>query len=415
MAGQKKISTGITGVRYIQSKTKKVGPIKYDREYYIRYKNNGKLIEESIGWSSAGITPAKASAIREEIVNNIRLGKYPQSVKEMREAGEEQKQQEEREQQEREKKSILFGKFFREQYFPSAKLKISKGSLDAESALFKKWIEPVIGETPLVELNYGLVKQILIRMKESGRAPASQKYALAIISQVWSYAKSLDIIEGDCPIKKFSIKLDNERGRYLTEEEAKMLLDELKKRSLDTYDMCMFSLYCGMRSGEICKLKWADINYSDNTILIRHPKSGHSRFAFIIPEIAEILRRRDYPGKSMNDYVIPSTNGKEKLRISKLFFRCVEELGLNEGITDPKQKVVFHTLRHTHASWLVQKSVSLYEVKELMGHSQFRMTQRYAHLSQDGLRKAVSVLSASQPVENAATDTCTDDNNSDLS
>ena len=78
-------------------------------------------------------------------------------------------------------------------------------------------------------------------------------------------------------------------------------------------------------------------------------------------------------------------------RVSKTFRRIADEM-FNQGIEDPRLRVCFHTLRHTFASWLVEGGVSLYEVKELMGHADFSMTQRYSHLSPEGLRSAVKIL-----------------------
>jgi site-specific recombinase XerD len=62
---------------------------------------------------------------------------------------------------------------------------------------------------------------------------------------------------------------------------------------------------------------------------------------------------------------------------------------------DTRQRVVFHTLRHTYASWLVMEGVDLYRVKELLGHKDLTMTQRYSHLAPDSLRGAVNILEAS--------------------
>ena len=52
----------------------------------------------------------------------------------------------------------------------------------------------------------------------------------------------------------------------------------------------------------------------------------------------------------------------------------------------------FHDLRHTFASWAVQRGATLQEVKDLLGHSSLAMVMRYAHLSPEHLRKAVGRL-----------------------
>ncbi len=70
----------------------------------------------------------------------------------------------------------------------------------------------------------------------------------------------------------------------------------------------------------------------------------------------------------------------------------MDELGFNMRVTDDRDKVVFHTLRHTFASWQVQAGMGLYELQKLMGHKSFQMVQRYAHLAPDNLRKATNIF-----------------------
>ena len=70
----------------------------------------------------------------------------------------------------------------------------------------------------------------------------------------------------------------------------------------------------------------------------------------------------------------------------------MKDLGLNDGITDRRQKLVFHSLRHTFASWLVQMGKPLYTVSQLLGHSDLKMTMRYAHLAPDTQRAAAMEL-----------------------
>ena len=95
--------------------------------------------------------------------------------------------------------------------------------------------------------------------------------------------------------------------------------------------------------------------------------------------------------------VYPSAKGGKTREAPGTFERVVAELGFNEGHQDRRDKVVFHTLRHTFASWLVQGGVDLYRVKELMGHSVMAMTERYAHLAPDAGRVSVEVIERGMP------------------
>jgi site-specific recombinase XerD len=72
-------------------------------------------------------------------------------------------------------------------------------------------------------------------------------------------------------------------------------------------------------------------------------------------------------------------------RISRCFKTAVRKAGINENIH-------FHSLRHTFASWLVQKGVSLYEVSRLLGHTNIKTTQIYSHLAPGNLINAVKKL-----------------------
>ena len=101
------------------------------------------------------------------------------------------------------------------------------------------------------------------------------------------------------------------------------------------------------------------------------------------------LTRTEGPGNAL---VFPDTKGKQRVRISKTFERTVDAMGLNEGVTDRKNKLVFHSCRHTCASWLVQAGVPLLTVKEILGHSTIALTERYSHLAPDGTRAALQVM-----------------------
>ena len=73
------------------------------------------------------------------------------------------------------------------------------------------------------------------------------------------------------------------------------------------------------------------------------------------------------------------------------------QLKLNDGIEDPRQRVVFHTLRHTVASWLALDGTDIYMIMKLMRHKTISMTMRYAHLIPDAKRRAVEDLCSTTP------------------
>ena len=90
--------------------------------------------------------------------------------------------------------------------------------------------------------------------------------------------------------------------------------------------------------------------------------------------------------------IFKDRNGKKMREISNVFERVTEKLGLNKNVTDQRDKVVAHTLRHTFASWLAMQGSPIITIQKLMGHSNLEMTLRYAHLSPSHERDAVLKL-----------------------
>jgi integrase len=76
---------------------------------------------------------------------------------------------------------------------------------------------------------------------------------------------------------------------------------------------------------------------------------------------------------------------------------------VNVGITERRQKVTFHTLRHTFASWLAIQGTPILAIKELLGHKSLAMTERYSHLIPDMKREAVAgIAKLMEPMEETA-------------
>jgi integrase len=155
--------------------------------------------------------------------------------------------------------------------------------------------------------------------------------------------------------------------------------------------MALLSLFCGLRIGEILKLRWVDVDPERGLITVKDSKSGRTRFANITEQAREALLSRTI-GKP-DDLIFPDPRtGEQRKETPRTFERVVDELKLNDGRPDRRDHVVFHSLRHTHASWLVQSGVDLYVVKEMLGHSVISQTERYSHLRPGDTREASKVL-----------------------
>ena len=228
-------------------------------------------------------------------------------------------------------------------------------------------------------------------MKKAELSDRSVQYCLATIRQIFNFAYRNDLFNGDNPVKKVKFpKVDNKRLRFLKRAEADALLKKLKAEAPVLWEQALISLHTGLRISEILRLCWVDVDFEQGTLTAKDTKNKMTRHARMTGEVKAMLEAKA-TGKP-NDLLYPGPKGEVQTEVSHTFKRVVKELGFNEGIEDRRNKAVFHSLRHTFASWLVQNGVDLYVVKEMMGHSTITLTERYAHLKPQNSQSAVAVL-----------------------
>ncbi len=396
------IKTNFLGVRYREHATRKHG-VRADRCFSIRYKVDGKDREEVAGWASEEMSAEKAFKMLAAIRENIKAGTGPKSLAAMREENEVKAALLEKEERAKTKAGITFADFWESDYLPAAEASRTSRTMETERGYYKKWIGPILGDIPLRRIDAAKVEAVAIRAQKAGKSPGTVCKILGVVSQVWNRAASRDIVQGECPVRRVKKpRQDNRRVRFLSQEEAKNVLNALMLRSVDVHDEALLSLFCGLRAGEIHSLTWGDIDLKNGSLHIRDPKNKRNRHAFITEEVKAMLKRR-HNGQATTELGFPTYNGKPRLWVSDTFSRTIDGLGLNDTgefatdedgnqvpirISDARQRVVFHTLRHTFASWLVQQGTPLYTVAELMGHTTIEMSRRYSHLAPDTLRKA---------------------------
>jgi integrase len=410
------IGTAHKGLRYYEHPTRKCGKQR-DKYYTIRFRIDGTLHTYGVGWLSDEVPktileedPALGFQdyclkLLREYKGNVKSGSGAKSPREKRKIDAEKSIACEIELERLERENLTFGDIFTKEYFPIAKQNKVKGTWTTEESIFNKWIDPVIGSLPLKDISPIHLEKIKKTMSDKSKSARTAAYCLSIIRQVYNFANLNNFYPGSWPGANKSVKIpreDNTRQRYLTHQEANALLSGLQAISPDVHDMALLSLNCGLRAGEVFNLTWADADLKKKTIFIRDPKNKHNRFAYMTDAVKTMLDNRMH-GKQ-NDYIFSRRSQSKEQderedgimdpvdRISKTFNRVVTGLNLNKDITDRRQRLVFHSLRHTYASWLVEDGVSLYTVQKLLGHTQIKQTERYSHLSPENFRGAVKVL-----------------------
>ena len=374
------------GIRFREHPTRKHG-VKKDRYFIISYRLNGKRKDESIGWSSKEWTLKKANKILSELQENHLNGTGYQTLAEKRELEEGKRKITLEQAKQEEKENITFSGFFKNVYKPVLKTNKKPESWRKEIEHFNNWLNPEIGHLPIRKITAFNLEKIKKKMLDEGRAPRSIQYIFATFRQVWNYARLNDIVTHETPTRKVKLpKVNNKRLRYFTHVEVDILLEALKSKSQQVHDMTLFSLHTGARAGEVFSLTWGVVNLKNGTAQLRDGK-GVDRHAYLTDATQSMLEQL-HQGQDPSELVFTDSEGEKITKISNTFERTVKELGLNNGVTDSRDKAIFHTCRHTFASWHVQNGTDLYTVKELLGHSTIQLTERYSHLRPDGLKKA---------------------------
>jgi len=277
---------------------------------------------------------------------------------------------------------ILFSEFMKE-YFAFE----NKVSLNREKIIYRCYLY-VLDNKTLQEITMLDAEKIVNGMIKKGLAVRTAQYVAAVLRHALNKAVERGYLQVN-PVSKIKVpRKDNRRIRFLTKDEAVKLLDELKKRSQRAYEMAFLSLNTGMRFGEIASLTWQDIDFDNGIIYIKDPKNRTGRVAYMTEGVKKLLLNKKKNTNGNNNFVFYTEINNRKYA-PDAFKNAVKRLGLNNDVTDPRNKVVFHTLRHTFASWLVQAGTPLYTVKELLGHKSIAMTERYSHLAENTMREAI--------------------------
>lgn len=328
-----------------------------DVVFYYCIHANGKRLWYKAGWRSEGMTAQAAAGMRSRALMSGRGQKVPTpTVKEMFEAA-----------------------------VPLLK-ELAPNTIRNYHQAFRGYIMPTFGSTLLDTVTSQSLQKFYMQLRETGKSASTIEQIISCFLAAWRRTlragKHAVQLPGDIQLPKAK---QHRHDRYLTRQEAWDLIHALRITSPIWADMAEFSLCTGARVGEIGSLTPSGVHFDSGTAEVTG-KTGH-RVLQLSAQACAILRR-NMGGVPSHKKIFPVSVGSHAA-----FNKAVDQLGLNPAGIPKSQRVVFHTLRHTFASWLAIDGVPLYTIKELMGHASIKMTERYAHLCPDLHKSAVDRIS----------------------
>ncbi|MGP5437724.1 tyrosine-type recombinase/integrase [Psychrobacter alimentarius] len=187
------------------------------------------------------------------------------------------------------------------------------------------------------------------------------------------------------PFEKVKFVEDDYIANYLSRiEYEKLLKSALATGNTDLHDFIVLLTMTGCRPIELLTLKWSNVHLDKHQFIVRnyYSKSKRTMYKYLNDVALSVLLDRQ--SQAMGDYVFNNARTGERVKSYKKGFQlCKKRAGVSCTMYD---------LRHSYASWLIQKGVGIYTIKDLLGHGDIDSTMRYAHLDYAQYVDAVSLI-----------------------
>jgi len=189
-----------------------------------------------------------------------------------------------------------------------------------------------------------------------------------------------------------------ERGRKLPNVLNKKQLLTLFNciEETDIFIAALLALCCGLRLSEVCSLRKQDIDFENERIKVVQGKGSKDRYVMLPQRFKPILEKWFRVNESV--FVISAMYNEQMssthlaLRFRKYIKKAELSIFLYKTTKgQPRYAYSFHTLRHTYATFLLEKGVDLYYVQRALGHSDIHTTQIYAYVSQSDLKNKINM------------------------
>lgn len=369
MAKPKRHKTNYPGVFFIEGTHVATG--KTEKIYYMRYRKNGKQVEEKAGRQyQDNMTPAKASTLRAQKIDGLK-----QTNNEFREA--------EKAKLEAERSKWTIDKIWQEYRIQRAE----NSSLRTDVNRYNRYLKDRFGLMEPCELRTIQIDRLRTELSQQ-YAPQTVKHILSLLKRLVSFGVKKGIC--DMPEAKklhFEMpKVDNTKTECMTPEQLVAYWQALDEEvDQNAASLLRLALTTGMRRGALLGLKWSDVDFEKGFIVLRGAvaKNGTTEripMSQLAQDVLSNIQQTESP------YVFPGRNGEQRKEFKRIARRVRDKAGL------PPDFRPLHGLRHTYASLLASSGkVDLYTLQKLLSHNSSEMTKRYAHLTDGALKRAAAV------------------------
>ena len=288
---------------------------------------------------------------------------------------------------------LTLNHFFDEQFYPHHKA-TAKQHHHAFS-IYNTHLRLRMGHYLLTDLRTPVLDVWVREQILAGYQRSTINKHIHLLNRLLNLARSWGLIEfsrDQQPIKR--LRIGDHKQRFLSSEEIEALMKHCQRSTHPhLYVFVKLLLLTGARKGEGISMRWCDIDFDKRVWTVPRSKNGRSRRIVLNDDAVAVLlaagRVSERFGLEVGGDAAVFQNPRTQ-RPYHSFYAAFHKARDAAGLTD----VRIHDLRHTFASLLVNRGVSLYEVQTLLGHSSIQMTQRYAHLAPDLLHRRAEIIGA---------------------
>jgi len=347
MPRQIRFSTEYSGVYFVKLANQ-------DQSFFIRYKRNGKSVEEKAGRSNQGWNAEKAYQLRTE-----RMSGTSAAGNELQSNSDLLSQQD-----------WTFSKIFSEYLRLRNKLKGRANDIYR----FKNYLEKEFANITPSCVTQDDIERFKHNLQNRELKPATIRHVLELLRRLANFAAKNNLCSG-LSFKIQMPKVENYKTEELSNAQLQKLMQVLEEESdIQVSNLVRLALYTGMRRGELFNLNWGDIDFYYKTITVKSDKKGDQP-TIPLNEMAEKVLVEHAHTENGSKFVFPGRGGKKRTECKRPLLRIRKKAGL------PDDFRILQGLRHVYASMLVSSGkADLETLQSLLTQKSPLMTQRYAHL-----------------------------------